>query len=135
MENNILRIDLDIKTKKQAIKHLNQRLSYFHDIKFLYVNKIKKIELIKKSTYGCRIFLNCKFKPVWIILLQSLLGSDYMKEVNTCINHFRDGMQYSNRLFIVKRYTDNTLKTAQIIDVTKQIKDYILSNNRKVNYN
>lgn len=135
MESNILRIDLDIKTYNKTIKLLKERLSYMHDIRFMDISFIKKIELIYKSNYSCKIYCNHNFSPEWIVILQLLLGSDYMKEVNTLINHFKLDMQYSNRMFTVKRYKNNKIIEAEIIDITNKIINYIKSNKRNKFYN
>lgn len=132
METNVLKIDLDIKTKKKAIKHLRERWSYFHDIKFLDCEIIDQIVLVRKSTYGCKIYLKRSLEMSYlIIIVQLCLGSDWMKEVNTTLNHYKYNMEYSNRLFTVKRYRDGRLKFAKEYDVTKEILDYVYSDNRK----
>ncbi len=136
MELKILKIDLDMKSKVSAILHLQERLAYFHDIKFFYADNIKSIDLIKKASYGARIVLNSHLPTEKdVVLFQLLLGSDYKKEVNTLLNHFKFKMDYSNRLFTSKRYKNGEIKTAKIIDVTRQIKEYLLQGDRGKNYN
>lgn len=135
MDRNILRIDLDVKTYKEALYIITDRLSYFHDINFLKVDIIDCIEFIYKTNFSCRIKLNHRFSPMWIVMLQTLLGSDYRKEVNTLINHFKYNMKYSNRLFTVKRYKDGDIKFAQILDVTDCIVPHIKSKKRLKNAN
>ena len=105
-----------------------------HDLKFFYIDNIEKIELIKKTTYGCKITLKKPFKhPKDIIIFQLYLGSDYRKEVNTLLNHFKLGMEYSNRLFTVKRYKGGKLRYANIIDITEIVVNKVMSNKRKIN--
>lgn len=131
MELDLLRIDLDIPRKEDAIKHLKERLSYWHDIGFYPITMIESIVLLKKSSYGAYIKL---IKPLSdeksVVLFQSLLGSDYMKETNTLINHFMLEMEYSNRLFSVKRYKNGKIKTGKKIDITNDIIKYIYSKKR-----
>ena len=135
MDNNILKIDLDEPNKKKAIDLLKSRLAYMHDIKFFDINNIEYIKLFYKSSYGCKIKLYYSFKPEMIIILQLLLGSDYQKEVNTMLNHFKFNMEYSNRLFLVKRYKGNLLKFAKEYDVTNSIIKFVNNSKRKKNYN
>lgn len=134
MEKNILKIDLDLKFKASAMKQLKERLAYMHDLKFFDIKNIKRIELIKKTSYGSRIVLHEDIPEELIVVIQLMLGSDYRKEVNTMINHFKLGMAYSNRLFTVKRYRANKLKKARVINVTQEIVDYV-SSGRKINHN
>jgi len=137
LELDILKIDLDMKRKRDAINHLKKRFAYFHDIGFYNMNdkgvgSIGSILLVKKTTYGCKIHFGNKFKsPEWIVLFQLLLGSDWMKECNTLINHFKFRMEYSNRLFDVKRYKNGKIKSAKHIDITNDIMSYVLSSKRK----
>lgn len=106
-----------------------------HDLKFFDFDRIDKIYLIKKRSYGAKIYLDEPINQEWfIILLQCLLGSDYMKEVNTCINHFKLNMDYSNRLFDIKRYRSGKIKKSSKMDVTNDIKEYIYSSDR-IKYN
>jgi hypothetical protein len=137
MEKNILKIDLDMKNKKNVIKHLKERLSYVEDIGFFNVSeKIEKIILIKKSSYGCKIFLNENLKEEYsIVIFQLILGSDYMKEINTLYNHYVLEMQYSNRLFDCKRYKNGKIKIAKEINITTEILQYINSKKRKKSHN
>ena len=103
-----------------------------HDINFFSVFNIKKIELLYKTSYACRIYLYEKFKNEKdIIIFQLLLGSDWMKEVNTLMNHFIFKMKYSNRLFTCKRYKGGEIKTAEILSVTRRIKNYVTNEKRK----
>ena len=136
MELNILKIDLDINDLHKAILHIHNRLAYMHDMNFFHISEITKIEFVYKTSYGCRIFLK---KPLnsemFLVLMQSLLGSDYMKEVNTMLNHFKFKLNYSNRLFTSKRYVGGEIKNAEIYDFTYQIVESIKNPERKKNYN
>jgi len=78
---------------------------------------------------------NKECEELFVVTLQLMLGSDYKKEINTLINHFKLEMEYSNRLFTTKRYANGKLKTAIIIDITKEVKDFVLDNDRTKNYN
>lgn len=130
---NLLRIDLDKLSKKSAINFLRERLGYSHDINFLKVSKIKKIELIKKTKYGVKIYLNFNLKHYNnVILLESVLGDDYRKSMNAMINyHILKMKEYPNRLFSIKRYKDGTYKNAEVEDITDEIKNYVLNERRK----
>lgn len=136
MELDILRIDLDIPRKDNAIKHLIERISYMHDIGFYPIDMIESIVLLKKSSYGCYVKLKVPLKEENnVVLFQLILGSDWRKEINTLINHHVLNMEYSNRLFIVKRYKGGKLKLGKKIDITDLIKEKILNQKRKKNYN
>lgn len=134
MEYNILKIDLDLHSKKKAVTHLRERLAYMHDLGFFSIAHIDTIQLIKKSSYGAKITLKCDLSATCIILFQSILGSDWRKEINTFINYYHFNMQYSNRLFTCKRYKDGSFKIAKLIDVTEEIKNFV-SGDRKVYFN
>jgi len=135
MDLDILKIDLDLKYHRDARLQLRDRLCYMHDLKFLDVTVIKSIELIKKTNYSAKIYLNHQFDEKMIVILQLLLGSDWRKEVNTIINHYKLGMEYSNRMFDVKRYKHGEIKKADKQDITRTIVQYIKSSNRKINKN
>jgi len=137
MELNILKIDLDASTRFNAIDIITERLSYIHDLDFFKFENFEKIELLFKTSYAIRIFLK---KPLCcekdIILFQLLLGSDFMKETNTCINHFKLKMEYSNRMFLVKRYRrdkkgNDIMRKAKIENIFEIVKDYINNDKRK----
>jgi len=128
VELNILKLDLDIQTKDLAIDHLFKLFSYATDIGFLKINKIKKIELVKKTTYGARIYLKFDLKNLNnVVMLQSIFGSDPLKEMNVLINHHKLNMIFSNRIFDIKRYPDGSYKFSKLIDITniifKKVKD------------
>jgi len=136
MELNILKIDLDEEHYNRAIKTLKQRLSYLCDLGMFNCDLIESIFIIKKSKHSVKIYLTENlFDEKNVIILQLLLGSDYMKEVNTFMNHFKFKMSYSNRMFDVKRYKDQSIISCTRYDVTKEIKNYILDKDRKKNYN
>lgn len=135
MNKKVLKIDLDQPNYNKAIKQIRDRLCYMHDIGFLYADAIEKIVIIHKTSYACKIVLNIEFEPLWIVALQLLFGSDYMKETNTLINHFKLKMDYSNRLFTVKRYKGGEIKVADEFDVTNKILKFVKSKKRKKSYN
>lgn len=132
MENNILRIDLDIKTKRLAVNKICYRLFYLNSIGVLKKDIIKSVTLIYKTSYSCKIMLNIDIKPEFIIIFQLLLGSDWKKESNTTLNHYILNMEYSNRMFDVKRYPNGEIITAKKTDITKQVISYI-NKNKKAN--
>lgn len=130
MTNNILKIDIDCKFKFQAISILIERLSYMQDLKFFDSRNILKIELIKKTNYGCRIYLDKGIQDVcFLVLVQTLLGSDYRKEINTYWNYMQ-GYQYYNRMFLIKRYKSNKIILGKVYDVTDIILNQVLDENR-----
>jgi len=132
MELNILKVDIDFRFKRNTIKLLIERLSYIHDLGLYDCNQIKKIELIFKTKYGCKIYLKKDlYDEKNIILFQLLLNSDYMKEVNTILNHFKFNMDYSNRMFDCKRYKYGEIKIGKIYDVTDEVLNKVLKKNRK----
>lgn len=130
METNLLKIDLDIPMRKDCIKLLQERLAYLNDLGALPIEHIKSITLVKKTRIGCKIYLHVHLKAEMIIMLQLILGSDYKKEVNTILNHFVLGMEYSNRLFDIKQYKCGKIMGASKYDATKLVKDYVLDKNR-----
>lgn len=136
MDLDILKIDLDIPKKQEAIKKIDFMLSYFEDIHFYKFDNIENIILIKKKTYGCVIKLKKKLKDEKsVVLFQLLLGSDPLKETNTLLNHYMLNMQYSNRLFTTKRYKNNKIIEAKTYDITELISKKIKNPKRKKNFN
>lgn len=132
LELNILRIDNDLKTKKEILELLKERISYIQDMGVFHVKSISKIELIYKTKYSAKIYLNCNLKDEKnIIILQLLLSSDWRKETNTILNHFKLNQEYSNRMFDVKRYPRGIIRHANITNVTKEVLDYVNSKERK----
>ena len=128
-----LKLDLDIKYKTEAEALLFDRLSYFNDIGFLNMNKINKIILVKKRTYGAKIYLNFTLKNINNqTMLESILGSDWRKGVNQLINKHKLNMEYSNRLFDIKRYKNGRIITAKHYDITAKFISYMLDPKRKV---
>lgn len=134
---NILKIDYDeFRTLPEVKTELKKRLSYIYDLKLISLKYLRKIETVKKTNYCVRIYFTKNFKcESDIIILQLLLGSDWMKETNTYLNHFVLNMQYSNRIFTTKRYKGNKIKTAKIKNITLNILTYLKSKTRKKNKN
>ena len=135
MEKNILKIDLDLDKRKDCINLIFERLSYLHDLEVFPYTHINKIVLGKKKSYNCKIYLNKDISEKLIIILQLILGSDWKKEVNTLLNHFVLKMNYSNRMFDIKRYPNGKLKTSKHYDITEIINKKIYSDKRKKNKN
>lgn len=136
MDLNILKPDCDLRFKFQIINLLKERLAYIHDMGILKSNHIKKIELMYKTKYSAKIYLKDNLKDEKnIIIMQLLLGSDYMKETNTIVNHFMLNMQYSNRMFNIKRYPNKKIRVARLYDVTNLVLNHVSNKNRKKNYN
>lgn len=120
MKKNILKIDLDLKNRTQAVNQLVERISYFKSVFEVDYSFWKKIELVKKSRYGAKITLSKEINHKHLIILQLVFGSDWRKEINTFYNSEVLKMDYSNRLFTTKPY-GNKLKTAEIEDITEEI--------------
>jgi len=121
MDLKCLKIDLDARTRKEAIEILSERIRYFDQIMNLKPKMWQKIELIHKTSYGARIVL---LKPLKdernIIIFELLFGSDWRKEINTYYNAVVLGMDYSNRLFLAKRYGSKYVVGSRE-DVTKEV--------------
>ena len=135
---NILKLDLDIKTKQKAILHLQQRLEYIISLRLFNLKLIKKIELIKKKTYGCKIYLKSELADeLKLICFQLLLGSDYRKEAFVIARHFLHKVEYSNRLYDIKQYPNDKILISKRIDITKDILEYFenIKQQQKLNKN
>ena len=133
-DRHFLKVDLDIKSKSKAIKHLIHRLTFLHLMSVLSVENIAKIELIKKSSYSVRITTKNELVNVdLIVIIQLLLGSDYKKEAHTIRNFYVYGFQYFNRLFSYKCYSNNEVISSQFIDITQQIIPCVITNIDKFN--
>lgn len=126
-KDNILRLDLDLHSKKKCITHLIERLYYLNHLKYLSIERIDKIILVKKKTYGCKIYLNKKCSVDYIFKAELILGDDWKKAVCSQINYYKYEMDYSRRLFEVKKYPDGKVRVAKLIDVTKDVRDYIIN--------
>lgn len=120
-KNNVLRIDLDIKTREEAILFLQDRLSYLIHLKWIAKEMILRIELNKKTTYGCKIYLSKYVSVDYTFKTQLLLGSDYKKECCAMINYYKLNMNYYDRLFTSKRYPNGEFKHSVIEDITNKI--------------
>ena len=131
MDRDILKIDLDIKEEDLAIEELNSRLWYICGLGFFNLDRIKKIELIKKTNHSVRIFIDKELDVKTLVLFQLILGSDYRKEVNTLMNYYFYNMKYFNRLFDIKRYRDGTFKKAKIKDITELVKKEVIKRLKK----
>ena len=99
---NVIKIDLDLKTKNKCIKHLKDRLIFLNKNLILTFDNIIKIELIKKKTYSCKIYTKKKLKdPLILILIQSILGDDWRRTTIT-LRDLLLGVENFNRLFDAK---------------------------------
>lgn len=119
----ILKIDLDLKFKFQAIKQLKERLIFLNRVDMLKFDNIVKVELIKKKNYSCRIYLKYGFKKdkqYIAILLQAILGSDYKHTAITLRDYYL-GIKNYNKLFTIKRYVNGKYKQAKVIDISNII--------------
>jgi len=122
MNRKILKIDLDLKTREEAISLLMERMKYFKDIFGVEYTYWKKIELVKKTRYSARIFLKKDLlDDKNIIILQLIFGSDWRKEINTFYNSQALKMSYSNRMFDMKYY-NKKFKYAEVEDITEELR-------------
>lgn len=127
MDETILKIDLDIKKRADAIKKIKYNIIFIQDLSkyldkpiFTLIN-INKIELIQKNNYSVRIYLNKHFEPKDILILQSIFGSD-PKHTGVCYRDLLKGLKSWNRQFNeVKRNSDGSYTTAKVKDITKEI--------------
>ena len=119
MENNILKIDYDLERQSEMVWELAERIEYLDRLDILSKKDIRSIESVCKSKYSARILLNKELRPEYIVTLQLLLGSDWRKEAHTITDHFIRQVDYSNRMFDIKRYPGGEYKTAQLQDITQ----------------
>ena len=120
----ILKVDLDLLSKKKSIEQIQDRLYFLYRINLINIKDITKIELYKKSKYSCKIYVSKEIvDSQTLILFQSILGSDW-KHTAVTFRDYKLGIKKFNRLFQVKRYTDGTYKCARVEDIT----DLILKN-------
>lgn len=131
---DVLKIDLDAKSKKSAIETLWVRLAYFNDVDFLHFDIVDKIILFKKTTYGCKIYLKQPLPVMFSIHLELLLGDDWRRNVNVLLNYKKYKMIYYDRLFDIKVYPDGSTKIAKKEDITSIIKDKVHNPNRGIYY-
>ncbi len=116
---------MDLKDRNKVIRQLTFGLIFLQDIKLLYIKKIKSIQLIKKNSYSVKIKLSRKIKWSSIIIFQAILGDDRRRIGIT----FRDLLHkqhtdpnmHWNRLFNIKRYTDESYIIASTEDITQEI--------------
>ena len=122
---NILKVDLDLKSKKSVLNLLNERLNFLNLTEILEFNKIEDIILIKKSKYSIKIILKKELiVSEMIIILQSVLGDDWKRTAIT----FRDyyiGLRNWNRLFDIKLYSDSTYKFSKEVSIYQEVKELI----------
>jgi len=118
---NILKIDLDLEFYEESKELIRTRLTYLNSLNILSITNIKKIELIKKNKYSCKITLvKDLLNPYYIIIFQAILGDDWRRIAIT----FRDlklGMSNYNRLFNIKTYSNGEVIEGDVIDITKDI--------------
>lgn len=125
MKLNILKIDLDLKSKKKAVVQVAQRIDYLEKYFNFPEDYFKKIELIKKNSYGCKITLKDNLLDSRnVIFFQLIFGSDWRKEINTFYNDVALKMDYSNRLFTIKPYGED-FKSAIIEDISQEVRETI----------
>ncbi|MHA1381181.1 MAG: hypothetical protein ACTSRG_22665 [Candidatus Helarchaeota archaeon] len=122
-ELNIIKIDFDLLDVGEVIKILHERLQFLIKLKMFNKKLIKKVELLKKDFYSCKIYLNKSAKnPETLILFQSILGDDYKRTIIT-LRDFNSGVRNWNRLFLIKRYISGEYKKANLKNITKIILD------------
>jgi len=131
----ILKIDLDLKDKLEVYKLLTHRLIFCIQIKLISLDKISKIELIKKNSYSVKIYIDEFYlnDSKDIIILQAVLGDDD-KRVGINFRDYKLGFVNWNRLFdITKRNKDGSYINANKKDITKLILNRINKKNETKN--
>jgi hypothetical protein len=130
MENDILKVDLDIKTKSKSIKLITERLKFLNDVNVLKFKYVKNIILVKKNTYSVKIYLNKRLTTSNLLLFQSILGDDYKRTAVT----FRDyklGIRHFNRMFDTKRYITGDYIHSENTPIYELIKNKIINVEKK----
>lgn len=121
----ILKIDLDLNTKKKSIDLLTERLKFFNQTKILLFSDIENIILIKKKNFSVKIYLKKEIKsPEIIILFQSMLGDDYKRTAIT-IRDLILGIRNFNRMFDGKLYVDGKFKFSKEINIYLELSERI----------
>ncbi len=126
----LLKVDLDFATIEETKTWLSERFAYLHDIGFLDWANVQKVEGIYKKNWAVRITTSKPLDVDFIVMMQLLLGSDFRKEANSMINYYKLGMRYWNRMFDIKRYPDGFVMEGKSRDITKDIEDHVLDENR-----
>lgn len=121
MDLKILKIDLDVKYKEDAVQIITDRLIFLTKLDIIPYKNIESIMLVHKLRYSCKIYFNKDLSEEYIIILQLLLGSDWQKEAMTFYRHYVTGANNSNWLYDIKRYPDNTYKQAEYIDISEEV--------------
>lgn len=121
MDLDILKIDLDLEDEQTSINLIKERITFLINIGLLKKSLIKKIILIKKTNYSCKIYLNKPFKePLLLLLFQSLLSDDY-KHTGISLRDYLQGVDNWNRLFNIKRYSNGEYKKSIEKDITTEV--------------
>ena len=131
MELNELKVDLDIRAEETAKKEMKKRLAFLHDLGLLKQKYVDQVYILKKTKWSAKVILNIDLAKDKIILLQLLLGSDYRKEGHTIVNIEHFGMEYSNRMFDIKRYPSGKYVFGKKKNITLQVRRFINSSDRK----
>lgn len=117
----IIKLDLDLNDRDEVMEQVKSRLSFLVKIDLFEWKLIEKVELLFKTTYSCRIFINKKFtNPRDLIIIQSILGSEY-KHIAITFRDYLEGSPDYNKLFTIKKYVNGDYIEAQIEDITKDI--------------
>lgn len=134
MEKNILKIDCDCESLEETIDLIVERCSYLHDTGFLPFKHFNKIIAGKKTKFNVKIYLNCDLREEFIIMLQLIFNSDWRKEINTIVNHYVLKMDYSNRMFDIKRYKSGNLKYSKKYNITSIVEEKVRNPLREKSY-
>lgn len=117
---DILKVDLDLKTKFVMVKRLKKQLYFLDKSKILSPKTIIKIETLYKNAYSLRIYLNIELPPKDKIIIQAILGDD-IKRVAVNYRDYMFNIKDWNRLFTTKKYINGDIKKAVIKDITNLI--------------
>lgn len=117
----VIKIDLDLKEMHDAKNLIKDRLKFLSRVGLFDFNFIESVELLQKKTYSCKINLNIQIKdPLYLILIQSILGDDYKRTAIT-FRDYKANCRNWNRLFNIKRYSDGTYIKSKSYDITEYI--------------
>ena len=121
IDKEILKLDLDLTTRKEVKELLIERLTFLDKTNILPKKYINKIESIHKNNYSVKIYLNKFLKDKKdLIILQSILGGD-PKHIAITFRDYELGIKNFNRLFDVKRNVNGEFKYAKVYDITFEI--------------
>lgn len=125
MENNILKLDLDLETYAEVEEDLIEKIKFISYLDIIRLDFIDKIEIIQKSKYSCKIYLKRQTTAINLLMLQMILENDFKRKAICYRDLVMENMASWNKLFCIKKYEDGTFKKALKFDVTKRILELV----------